>query len=545
MRLRTGDTQLLSTLAAMPFLDRLELAAISGRSPAAIYQRLDRFAEAGLVESVGHATQFVPRSGRFCLSATGVRRLAAQQGVPSLGLLRDYPVSEQWRRLILERLDAAAAIYALCVSASEFCHPLRFRWFRAEPLDAELELSGGRRVAIVRHGRTADRTAFAKRIRRLQQASGYGALLMMCPDETRLRHARRLIAGPSAIAFLALERDIVLHGADAPIWRGRSGPVRLNLREALSLAAPASGLRPERTLSRYSTPRSLGPGDGAEAWLTSARLSMIEKRALDLIADWTWIRPLHLASLLGVGSRRLAQLLRRLDELNLIDRVPHSGHPRLAVSDRGLAAIARRDRVSVGNARKRWSVRRRESGAPLDWRNVQGSRSRQLLRHLDHTESVHWFAALLAEQARDLGVRSPQLDPPHRASRYFRHRDRLRSIHPDAYALLHLDAGPRAFFLEWERRAVRPATMLARLAPYLRYYGTPRPLEDHGLIPALLVVFEDPLAAGQFLRVAEHAMTRSSVSLPLRVSDREQLKAEGPLGAAWRSVPQRFDLGRF
>ncbi|MYA00650.1 MAG: helix-turn-helix transcriptional regulator [Chloroflexi bacterium] len=543
MRMRTGDTQLLSTLAAMPFLDRLELAAISGRSPAAVYQRLDRFAEAGLVETVRHATELVPRSRRYCLSATGVRRLAAEQGAPSLGLLRNYPVSEQWRRLILERLDAAAAIYALCVSASEFCHPLRFRWFRADPVDAELELSGGRRVVIVRQGRTADRTAFAKRIRRLQRTSGCSAVLLICPDEPRLRHARRLISGSSAISFLALEHDVVLQGANADIWRGPSGAVRLNLRETLSFVAPASGRQPERPLSRCTMPRSLDLAEGAELWLTSTRLSMIEKRALDLIADWTWIRPLHLASLLGVGRRRLAQLLRRLDELNLIDRVAHAGYPRLAVSDEGLAAMARRDRVSVGNSRKRWSVRQRQAGAPLDWRNVQGIRSRQLLRHIDHTESVHWFAGQLADQARDRGVRALQLDPPHRASRYFRHHDRLRSIHPDAYVLLHLDAGPRAFFLEWERRAVRPATMLARLAPYLRYYATPRPLEDHGIIPALLVVFEDPLVAGQFLRVAELAITRSAASLPLRVSHREHLETVGALGADWGSLPQGVASG--
>ena len=34
------------------------------------------------------------------------------------------------------------------------------------------------------------------------------------------------------------------------------------------------------------------------------------------------------------------------------------------------------------------------------------------------------------------------------------------------------------FFLEWERRAVRPSTMSARLAPYLRYYSSHRPTDD-------------------------------------------------------------------
>ena len=129
-----------------------------------------------------------------------------------------------------------------------------------------------------------------------------------------------------------------------------------------------------------------------------------------------------------------------------------------------------------------------------------------------------------------------QLDPPHRASRYFRSHGRMRSIQPDAYALLETAAGERALFLEWERRAVRPATMAARLAPYLRYYATGRPLEDHGFLPQVLVVFEDDLAADHFLRIAAEAIARAEVPLPLLVSDRRRIDEHGPLGRAWRSV---------
>ena len=51
--------------------------------------------------------------------------------------------------------------------------------------------------------------------------------------------------------------------------------------------------------------------------------------------------------------------------------------------------------------------------------------------------------------------------------------------------------------------AVRPVTMAARITPYLRYYATRRPLDDHGVVPLVLVVFDDDLAAGHFLRAAE------------------------------------------
>ena len=49
---------------------------------------------------------------------------------------------------------------------------------------------------------------------------------------------------------------------------------------------------------------------------------------------------------------------------------------------------------------------------------------------------VHWFVAALARQSRAFGWEVAQLDPPHRASRYFRHGDGLRSVHPDAFGFL-------------------------------------------------------------------------------------------------------------
>ena len=114
-------------------------------------------------------------------------------------------------------------------------------------------------------------------------------------------------------------------------------------------------------------------------------------------------------------------------------------------------------------------------GGGLDWRNVTGNRSRQLLRHLDHTEAVHGFLAALAEQAREQGWELTQLDPPQRASRYFRFDGKLYSVQPDAFGILCMEGRDQPFFLEWERRAIRPSTMTRRLAPYLRYYRSQWP----------------------------------------------------------------------
>ena len=203
---------------------------------------------------------------------------------------------------------------------------------------------------------------------------------------------------------------------------------------------------------------------------------------------------------------------------------------RLALTDHGLATLARRDRTAVGRTRKRWSAAPADAG---DWRTVTGRRSRQLLRDVEHTAAVHGFIAGLSGQARALGWEIAQLDPPLRASRYFRHFGGMRSIHPDAFGLLQRGAAAWPFFLEWERRAVRPVTMRARLAPYLRYYSSHRPIDDHGARPTVLVVFDEEMAATHFLRVAIEEMAEARTVLPLLVSHRALLEREGPLGRAW------------
>ena len=204
-----------------------------------------------------------------------------------------------------------------------------------------------------------------------------------------------------------------------------------------------------------------------------------------------------------------------MEELGLVVRVPLDGR-RLALSNRALALLARRDRASVALARKRWSVEAAVRTANDDWRAIPGTRSRQLARHINHT--------------------AVQIDPPHRATRYFRSGRPLRSVHPDAFGVLRRGEDVWPLFLEWERRALHPSTMAARLAPYLRYYAPDRPVADHGAVPAVLVVFEDAVAPAHFLRVAHEEIAWSGVDVPLWTASRDDLDLAGPLGAV-RRIP--------
>ena len=532
--LSQGQADLLRLLARMPFLDRLEMAALAGRSRGGVYESADRLEDTGLIASAPHGTPLLAPTQRYYITQRGVNALAVAEVRPLGRLLREYPLSLRFRRTLLERLDAAAVIYRLASSLAGLDHPLDFRWSRALPQDADVCLPDGRVLAIIRQGATAERAGFAKRLWRLAQGPRPSAVLVMVPDEVRLRQAVALLrqarpAGSPASAFFALERHVAVAGSGDPIWRSSAG-VTLSLAEAVGRANPGGMTAAEPPLVRVSIPKDIELGVGSDEipdHLLPVLLRPAEKRALDLLADWPWLTREDLAGLLDASTPRASQLTAALERRGLATGFQLDAR-RLALTDRGLKLLARRDRVSTGEARQRWSVST-DDGEEI----VSGRRSRQLLRDLEHTAAVHRFVAALNRQARSLGWEVEQLDPPHRASRYFRHYGRPRALHPDAFGTLRGGDLLRPFFLEYERRAVRPATMAQRLAPYLRYYSSHRPADDHGHRPLVLVVFDDPVAPTHFLEVARREMLRVRVPLPLLASHRKLVEREGPLGPAW------------
>ena len=528
-----GKRELLGRLAAMPFLDRVEMAAVSGLSRSAVYTAARQLEDGGLISSVPHGTELVPPTRRFHLTADGLRRLAQDEELPAEALLRTYPLAARWRRVLLERLDAVAVIYRLASAVANVHHPIRFRWFRAMPMDAAVVLPDGRTVAVVRQGPTADRTGFSKRLGRLRDGPRPGGVLLIAPDEVRLRHARRTLGPRSAPAFHALERDAAAAAADDPVWRLSTVEASVSLRNAIDRIERRGALPVERPLARGAfMPEDIdgqGAGGSVPEHMLPALLRPAEKRALDLLSDWPWLTRSDLAGLLGVTEQRASQLTTALEGFGLAASVA-AAERRLVLTDAGLTLLARRDRTAVVGAKRRWSAAPADAG---DWRGVPGRRSRQLLRDMEHTAAVHGFVAALAGQAPGLGWEIAQLDPPIRASRYFRYFGGRRSVHPDAFVTLRRGRDLRPFFLEWERRAVRPVTMAQRLAPYLRYYSSHRPIDDHGAPPVLLIVFDEDIAQTHFLRVAQQEMDRLRTSVPLLASHRGLLEREGPLGRAW------------
>ncbi len=519
MRENTSSDDIIGRLAEVPFVDRLELSSLTGLPESTVSQATRRLEDAGLITSVPHTPEHGAHSKRFSLNAGGVRQLARNEGKSVEDALRSHPVSAQWQRLLIQRLDALAVVYSVVETISGVAAPLSVRLYRSRPLDAMVTLPDGRTIGISRQGRTADRSSFGKRLQQIVQGPIPGALLFIVHDEIRMRHTRRMLSSIRAPVFLALEQDAATAFVDDIVWQRPGTTARFDMESIVASSAHAGGIPGEPTVTRVSLPADLSLGEAptqTSSHLLASVLQPAEKRALDLLTDWPGITPQNLRELIGISPSRASQILSRLKAAHLVTEVDLAGR-RLIPTDRALAHIARRDRTSVGIGQKRWSAGPVGSDTPVDWRDVPGRRLRQLLRHIEHTDAVHSYLASTITAAMQTGWDIVQLDPPHRASRYFRYEGGQRSVHPDAFFMMRRGDETKAFFLEWERRAVRPSTMRERLAPYLRYYSTKRPLDDHGVEPAVLIVVEDDIIAPHFRRIAREEMARKGARIPLSI----------------------------
>ena len=289
MRDASRDMSALSTLASMPFLDRLEMAAVSGTPERTTHNAVTSLYRRGLVGSVRHATELIAPTTRFHVTAAGLRLLAEAEGVTVDGLVRIHPVSAHMRRILLDRLDAVGVVYRTASSMAALSGPPRFRWYRGMPMDAAMALPDGRAIDVVRQGLTSDRTAFSKRVWRLLDGPLPSALAVIVPDSVRLRRAGTLLAHAPVPAFLALERDAALSSEDDAVWRMPSVSSPINLRYAMSLVRRRGGLPVEPRPPRALVPDDLESARDSPHHLLPIFLKPSEKRILDALYDWPWI----------------------------------------------------------------------------------------------------------------------------------------------------------------------------------------------------------------------------------------------------------------
>ena len=153
-----------------------------------------------------------------------------------------------------------------------------------------------------------------------------------------------------------------------------------------------------------------------------------------------------------------------------------------------------------------------------------------------------WTAAPTATSTRDcVGAQctvSPVLSksvavlPTSRSAVGYWHDNTSHVVHPDISFILDLTEGYRPYFLEYERRAVTPRRVRARLKNYPRYFASGWADQDHaGQLPLVLFVFETHDAEESFLRAA------GAHRLPICTSNLEMINELGVLREVWRWPP--------
>ena len=65
--------QLLDALARLPYVEPTELALILGEPHATVHRKLSELLAEGVVGKVTRGTVHQPSSGRYCLTASGIR----------------------------------------------------------------------------------------------------------------------------------------------------------------------------------------------------------------------------------------------------------------------------------------------------------------------------------------------------------------------------------------------------------------------------------------------------------------------------------------
>ena len=534
------DHQLLDALSRMPFVESTELALILGEPHATLHRYLSELLTDGVVGKATHGTIHLPSSGRYCLTAGGIKEAAdfLDFDTPS-DFVRAYPMSREWLTLLLRRMDAVASVYRLAATMSPGSDGLRSRveFYREGRFDATITLHDGRDFGIVRQGLALRRRSLYDRLRAIAEYDSSrrpDIVLILVP----IVWERRLTATFCDQVYLrdcyvAVESRTALEGRNRYVWHCTSfliGGRDRTLEHVVSQASPGKRripLTPSPERKRASLPHPERMAQAAPAF----GLSPAEKRTLDLITDHPMIPREHLALWLGVSEGRVSQMMRSLVKTwNLVERHGKRREVRYTLSDEGIRYVTHRDRAELPTTRGIWSTELTtdKQGRP---RHV-GHRIETWARQTKHADGITWFLSQLQTEARanpDSELRWSV--PTARSDRAYNWGQ--SAIAPDAVGHLLTDGLHVPFYLEHELRARHPQGVMARLNPYESYYWSPEHKEDQPPFPTTLFVVDTEEVEDTYVNTVAQ-MDR--MSLPILVSCTPVLSAKGILGESWRPL---------
>ena len=554
--LSEGLEEALLLLCEAPLTTVDELSRLGCVPASTLRERLDKLAKRGLADSVPHHLSVLGARSQRRYFPTEKGVIAG--GVATKGrahMLRAYPVSKQWFRLLTERMDAIAVLYdvaAMVSDADPHNDPVRVDHYRRGPYDMLLTLSEGRSIGLLRQGPALASSNLRYRLRSIERLSSserpFVTLVLTHADQAT-RRAIRSLGDPSEHhrTFVATEGELQAGDHNGVVWQQCGSGLGDDPPVLVSPDASLTGILvwAERLLdSSYSflrenpkpNPGNLYPS-GVQAVMPepfqqlapalAVQLTRADKDALDLLAAWPLCTREQLAGLMrGVTLRRVNQVLRSLSQHGLV----RSDGPLHVLTDGGLTYLARRDRAAVGLTLDSWSAEPAYSNPDI----YAGTAVRALASQMRHHAGVVDFAAALSTEV----ARSPHYDlfdllPTSRSSIGYRYDWITYVILPDASFILEYRGRWRPYLLEFERRATTPKRILARLESYHRYFLSGWAERDHGgFLPRVLFVFETPDNEEAFLDSAARVR-----SMPFLTSNVEALAEHGILGNSWRESP--------
>ena len=542
----------LDTVAMMPLISADELAAVCGIGWRRCYRLVSRAREDGVIESVSYRVAGAAVE-RWRLTGTGVGVLAERKGITVKEALRDWPLSAQWERSLLRRIHTVALCYRIAVEALRIEPGMPvWRWERSDVYDAFMTLASGRTFGICRMGPSISVKSISSRIRSLSVLNYYGyvdSALVITPGPIEQNNLVRRLERTYMNLAIGTEEKVLQGGPGEPAWRT---PLYRPLDdfpldgfiEAASIQEIPPRRQPPKLASMPKGNEVLG-SDSTE--LIAATLADSGTLILNTVANWPLIDNRKALQITGMGSEWFRKERTRLINIGALAqvRMPNNTNRskslRLVLTDYGLRLVAWRDRTTLSDLTRAWSICPDENGEakdPIAGHVIKGTKLRVAARELSHTDSLQELACSIQTSCAGTAEwHVEQLLPTHRWERWFYYNNRRYGIRPDATALLRYNDNQVALLIEYEQRAMTPAGMLEKVTRYTRYFGSPETGLDFASPPVAVMVFPDSASASRFIVHLARSMRRARDGRARRfrmlASSLEDIHRRGFAGAAW------------
>jgi len=565
----------------MPFMDSIELAAVTGLPDRTVRESLRRLSSHELLGTVSHIRADGTKVKRAYLTLEGIEELAQSrlQGENVFDLMKENDMlSAQGREFLLQRLDVIPVIYRVAQAAAAAVENPRglcftWRWERQGTLEAVLQLPDGRTVAISRVGSThtgkavRDRLGSIRNMHTRSEAKGrvYTTLLLV-PGVIEHRQAAAFMANAGVEGVhVAIESEMVASALDSYVWETPLGG-KVSIAETLAKTPPSKMPPTRRPEEDPIAPSPDIRDDAGTMGLVATELSGPARTLLRLLYDYPLIRVPQLQRMMGVSMGHLTRAKAELKKADLVT-YPSIGRTvngrkrngrRVAPSEKGIRYLRTVDRSSAGLIRGFWLLERckdGEEGSPKEYHvpgiRVVGTKAHVLLKERLHTDGVYAFMSLLMHSCRSSRFWDVvQALPAHRWERHYKHgtstnrrfKKISRSIRPDATLVLsHPDRSFASFVLEFERSATSPSTMSDKIEKYQNYFAADETRRDFlDGRPTILFVYETRENAGKF---NSHAAKEGGRALPMLVASLEDLEVPGNVFSRCWLNPWELDRG--